>query len=356
MRYIAFILIFFSFNVFSKSLNTVIIVPDHQGHRFWNFVSEVTQTTAKSLNVPLETIYSENNRFALYEDVKKLIKRKVKPDLVIIRPFLGNIAEVLNLLESNNIKFVTLELTFNKEYYKIRGPGEVYKNWIGNIKFDDKQGGYLLAKKLIEQQKRRNPGQNQFITALGGGEDKTGVSRNNGLIKAANEEKNVKLNQIFKMDWDSNTVTRRFPLINRRYNNTTIYWCASDHMALSVVKQLSKFHKRSDFPLVGGFDWLPQTMSKIKSGDVAVSVGGHFLMGAIALVKSVDHSRNINRFSSNNMEIYSYIDTSNIDEYQNLIEQKFWEQIDFKKYLHSRNKLKREISFQSLVADFKDNQ
>jgi ABC-type sugar transport system substrate-binding protein len=153
------------------------------------------------------------------------------------------------------------------------------------------------------------------------------------------------------MNWDAGLIQERFLPMLTRYPQTNIYWCASDTMALEILNQ----HKINALPpsTIGGFDWQADALKKIKAGELAASVGGHFLMVADALVKIVDHHKGMDRFlSSSTATNYELITAENVDQYLPFLEGEHWRKADFSKYLFSTsNQPRRSLNIENLIAD-----
>lgn len=351
MKTLLLVLYFFINTAYAKNLAVTLVLPDKQGPIFWQFVSDVSQSASLSLNIDLEIIYGDSNRFALKNTIDKLLLRKQKPDYLIFRPFLGNTVSIFDDLEKNQLKFVTLEQAFHgKMEQKIGSPQQKYKYWLGQINYDNKAGGELLLNTLVAAQLKKRPNDKIYVTAISGDFDK--VSKDREYIFSQNKKinllGNITINQIIPMYWDPNNVTERFSMLEKRYPNTNIYWCAGDQLALKVLEL-----KGDKDLVIGGFDWLPVALQKIKKGELDASVGGHFLMATIGLIKIVDYENGFNTFLNppllNKFEV---ITRANIDSHLAFFEKKLWQKINFNSYLASQNKQPPLLSITNLIEKY----
>ena len=105
--------------------------------------------------------------------------------------------------------------------------------------------------------------------------------------------------------------------------------------------------------LIGGFDWMPIVLEKIKAGEMTASAGGHFLMTGDALVKIVDHHNGTDRFLNEPLlNSYEIIDGENIDRYQPFLIGQYWKQADFSKYLWTgQEQTTRPLNIENLITD-----
>lgn len=331
------------------------IIPDNKGPIFWQLVSDVSQATALSLNIKLEVIYSDSNRFAVKKTIDEVSQRKTKPDYLIFRPFYGNTITAFDQLEAAKIKFITLEQAFTGKTQQLLGqPQEKYKYWLGQINYDNKAGGKLLLDALITAHFNKYPHQAMHIAGIGGDFDKVSKDRQNALenYQTTKLEQTVMINQIFQMNWDPKLIIERFSMLRERYPLTNTYWCAGDQMALTILQQLPS----NETAIIGGFDWLPSMLKKIKTGEVTASVGGHFLMVSLALTKIVDYENGVKRFLTPPLlHKYELITQKNIQQHITFFNKRQWYKIDFSRYLFSKNTDNRALTIKHLLDDINNS-
>lgn len=201
----------------------------------------------------------------------------------MFRPFYGNAASVFDLIEAKGILFVTLEQAFfGKEALALQRPKQKYKHWIGEVAYDNANGGAILLNALLKEHRIRHPAVKPLIIGMDGDFDNLSNSRRKVLTDLARTIE-VRLNQVFPTYWDPKNIATNFVMMLERYPHTNIFWCAGDQLALETLAQHQLLSNRS--LVVGGFDWLPEALLKIQNGEMTASVGGHFLMGAIAIIK-----------------------------------------------------------------------
>lgn len=275
-----------TFNVTAEPIRVTFIVPDQERPTyFWHLVMDVAKSVAMDVDVELEILFSDYNRFGLKVAVQDILASDKRPDYIIFRPFKGNAVEVFNMLASSDIPFITLEHAFSKEEaIQLGSPGQNYPRWLGMVNYNDVAGGALLTSALYKHHKRQNPKSRMEITGLGGDFDQVSMARQAHLDKALFDSKDISINQVFPMQWSPDVVSERFSEVFKRYPDTDAFWCAGDLMAVAVADQLDKTGWPKDKQIViGGFDWLPQALNKVNEGKLTASVGGHFLMAAKAI-------------------------------------------------------------------------
>jgi ABC-type sugar transport system substrate-binding protein len=325
------ILAILSFSQITFATNITLIIPDQKGSAFWSMVHEVSAASAKSLDVQLEVIYGGTNRFSTLAIIEEILARTIKPDYLIFRPFHGNTTSVFKQIEAKGIVFVTLEQAYSgQEAIELQRPKQKYKNWIGEVAYDNTNGGLLLLNALLKEHRIRHPTVKPSIIGIGGSFDNLSISRQKALTNL-DRRGEVHVNQVFPTYWESKNITDNFEMMLERYPLTNIFWCASGLLTLETTKQ---YQQLFDKPIVmGGFDWLPEALLKIQKGELTASVGGHFLMGAIAITKILDYQHGIDRFSGpKKLYDFEVITKENVNSYLNFIQQKKWQKVNFNQF------------------------
>jgi ABC-type sugar transport system substrate-binding protein len=319
------------FSQFALAIKVIMIIPDKEGTAFWDMVYQASAASAKSLGVQLEVIYGGGNRFSTLEIIEDIIAQPTKPDYLIFRPYHGNTANVFDIIEAYGIEFITLEQAFSdKNATELLKPKQKYKHWIGEVVFDNTKGGELLLDTLLKEHRNRHPDVKPSITGIGGNFDYLSSTREQ-VLTSLYRRNDISLNQIFPTYWDPNNIATNFEMIHRRYPQTNIFWCASAPLTLETLKQYQLLSNKA--VVLGGFDWVPEVLLKIQQGEITASVGGHFLMGAIAITKIFDYHQGIDRFSGQPI-LYDFevIDRKNVTSYLNFVQQEKWQEIDFNQF------------------------
>jgi len=324
------------------------IVPEGESDGFWSLVSEVTQTAAKSLKLQLNVVHSHNNRFANIRSISTELAKHNKPNFIIFRPYEGNLDAIFQLLESHKVYSVTIEKDLDRQAYIDPRTGKKYQYWLGQISYDEVQGGELLVNSLIQIHRQKAANRPANITAFGGAFDETSKKREQALyqlITAPPPE--IHLNRIIPTHWSSKFIKSNFRQISARYPDTNIFWCASDDLALSVLEYRSILNPTTT---VGGVDWQPKALEKIKTGELDVSVGGHFLMGAKAVVNIFDFSWGINNFNEpQTLQHFEAITRENVDNAFDFVTQKRWIDIDFHQFTETHTNQPVELTLEAMI-------
>jgi ABC-type sugar transport system substrate-binding protein len=174
-------------------------------------------------------------------------------------------------------------------------PGERHKSWLSELVPDDRAAGHLLAQSLIAAARRLHRGNGAVTLAgLGGTYTSSSLLRINGLRQAVTESADVTLFEVVPANWEIDRARRETARLLQLQPDLHVIWAASDLMALGAAEALQAAGKTPGVDVVvGGVDWAPFALEKVRSGTFAASVGGHFLDGAFALVLFHDHHRGL---------------------------------------------------------------
>lgn len=290
-----FTYLFFSVSVFGAE--KVAWFKSGGNSKFWPVVESIMEFTAKDLGMELQVHEFNNDPVYLIELVNKVIENpETKPDCILIHNFKNRGEKVLSIAAEFDIPVFFFNAGF-KQNSDVGQPRGKYPNWIGLMVPDDEYAGYLLAKELIARAKKmevNSSGIIQMVALEGNRTSEASNKRVAGLKRALAEHPEVINNQFFHTKWKSDQAKEVFLVTRRRYPETTLFWAASESMAIGVIdgaKELGLTPGR-DF-ITGGVDLLPEHKQYLENGDMAVSVGGHYFEGAWVLVLIHDYFNGI---------------------------------------------------------------
>ncbi|WMN58424.1 ABC transporter substrate-binding protein [Pseudoalteromonas xiamenensis] len=310
-------------------MSVVMVNPSVKDDPFWRKVEQLTQEAATQLGVHFEVIYGEGNRFAQLDVLKRYLEYRATPDYLILINYPGGAEQSLSMLSKYNIKFVTLEQTISgAERTAIGHAGEHFENWLGEIYHDNFKAGYLLAKTLT--QTLQQPKEHVKPILINGHYGSESDARSDGA-KAYFKEQGIDVAQTVFAAWSKDQAMEKTEKLMKRYPDTNLIWCASDLMALGSETALRQSASTANVA-IGGFDWLDDALIYIKKGKLSASVGGHFMMGAWALLSLYDYHHGNPYWSTHQKMVFDLeaITKENIDQFNGLQQPKEWEKIDFR--------------------------
>lgn len=325
-----------------QSIEVLFLVPDAKGIPFWEALLSVMYAAADDLNIKLEVqriLPEQQNRFVMTNVFTQVSQRENKPDYLI--SFLeGNIEQyLLDIIEKEKIYFFSINNYIpQRVYQKVGLPREKYQYWLAHISPDEYLAGKELVKHLYQYTKNVI-NTDEPLRLLGLSALKNSLvsqQRTLGLLDGVKELKELNLLQTAYVSWQQKEAYHKTLKLFSRHQQSSIIWSVSDNLALGAISAIKqeKLVPNQDV-IVGGIDWSIAGLKAIKSGEMLVSFGGHFLDGAKTLVLISDHARGLdfNKFVPKVIKTkLTPITQQNVDKYEKYISTSPWHKLNFKTF------------------------
>ena len=323
---------------------------------FWPVTERVIRAAALDLGIELEIIRFNNDPILMVQLAEKSLSDiKKKPDCILFHNYKKRGEKLLKLAEKYGVYAFIFNAGFPKEA-NVGQPREKYSRWIGQMYPDDEYAGYILAKKLYEaavkMKKIKKADQVHLVALEGNRTSEASNARVRGLKRALKENNKIINHQFFHSKWKENLAMEAFSASTARYPKVTVFWTASDNMAIGITKAAAKENWRPGIDYVtGGIDLLPQNQDYLKFGKLAVSVGGHYAEGAWALILIYDYlnGKDFTDFGLTTfltrMSALTPADYSSTVDLRKRLSDESLKDIDFKKFSRTHNPDLKEYSF-----------
>lgn len=353
-----FVFLFFSLticlNVFpSEKIHITFLNPARYDDPFWGLVSSFMLAAADDLSIDLEIVNSERAYYMIRQKGEEIINRTVKPDYLLLANELNTAVDLVKKANAAGIKTMVFNETFlGDDAIEMGNPQEKYTNWLGEYRPDDYQAGYLLAKELIDLSIDHFDIQGDtklYIAGITGPENNSSsILRVQGLKKAIAEYTNVVLMQVTSAQYDQDKAQLISEGLIKRYPKLNVIWTASDSMALGVSKAIEDSGR---FIATGGVDWDLRAIEGLSESKLNVTVGGHFMDGAWALVMLYDYHHGYDFEQLRTKSTFMSLNKDNVQSYLENFGDHNWDKIDFKKYskLYNKELKKYKFDFNSLL-------
>jgi len=267
-------------------------ISDKSG--FWRSVHDLVVASAQDLDIDFRIYYAEENFLKMHRQVNMILDNpKTRPDGIIFHNYKKMAPYILDKAEQLRVKSLIFNSGLNDGKLPLF-PRKNYKHWIGQILPDDEFAGAELLHCLKSAATNMfNNSKKYKFTVLameGNPSSKAYQSRKIGLQRALKINSDMHFTQFFPADWSRSKARKMLPTMVARYPKVNILWSANDNMALGLIDAA----KDSDLTfgknaVVGGIDWLAESIEAIQKGDMACSVGGHFVDGMWSLILMYDY-------------------------------------------------------------------
>jgi len=250
---------------------------------FWKKAVFFTKEAAADLGVELQAFKADDDPGRMLAQVKETVQGGI--DGLIFLAYQNTGEQILQIAENHKTPAILINSQLPE---KDLLPRTKYEYWLSSVLPDDVKAGTLLIQQLIHEARSRGIEHFDVLAIEGNPKDESSIDRVRGLNNYLKHLKGLDAFKIATGNWNRQTAYDQFKAYHSSHANVNIVWCANDNMALGVVKAISDLNLNQKI-LVGGVDWDKEAIEAIQQDLMQVSVGGHFLDGAWAVVLLFDY-------------------------------------------------------------------
>lgn len=161
-------------------------------------------------------------------------------------------------------------------------------NVVGSITPNNRVAGKLLMQELYNRISEKT--QVHTLALLGDYTTPASTLRTQGLMNFLAQTPQVTLIAEEVANWSEQEGFTKTMAYMQQAPEINIIWCANDAIAFGAKRALTQFNKQSQV-IVGGINWdsAPKNVSALD-----MTIGGHVLLGAYAIVNLFDNHKNAN--------------------------------------------------------------
>lgn len=329
----------------AAEIKVVFLAPDPPGKNpFWTQTVAGMETAAGQLGIDLEVAYSKSNTYSNRKDGMKLLSREDKPDYFLTGYYTGGTNALLEFADKRGIKtFVFNSGVPVNDPDNVGSPRGKYRRWIGQMTPDDVHAGERLADRLLGAA-RAAAGADKTIHVIGVGglmNISSNDTRQQGLNRSIKTDAKAVLDRYLYAEW-SESVAYNLLLDELGPDSpVSVLWCSGDTMAVGAIRAARQRGKTPGKDIfVGSIDGLRQGLEAVAAGEMEVTLGGHVLEGAWALVLLHDyhHGHDFAEDLGTQFQTrYIAITADNVQDYLSLIANTDWNDMDFRRFSKVHN-------------------
>ena len=341
-----------------SDLKILAIAANASEDTFWGVYRKAMLAAANDLNLEVEVLarnHHSDNRFFYTRALKKQLEKGRKPDAVLTTLFLNAEASALDLLQQHQIPHLVVNTSLRPELVKRLGePRKSNPYWLGSVTPDDSLAGYDLAKMLMQIHKGKSSKQQPVLLSIAG-PHANNVSENRlyGLNQFLTENGMPPASPIYT-DWGYSQAYDASVALFKRIPQANIVWTTSPTIARATVDYLTKYHPGNAVS-IGTFDWSNEAINNIKQDYIDVSMGGHFIEGAWALILLYDYLHGNDFIHDTGAHIQTRLlplTKINLQDYSKLLDARYFDSLKFaalSKCLNPRI-TKYQLNFDQLIG------
>lgn len=329
-------------------LSVTFINPGTSHEAYWVTVSQAMQAAAFKLGIALEVTYLEHDHAKALDVARDIARRPParRPDYVLLDNEGGYGPACLRILDGAGIPVL---MVFNGisdlSQRKLSGaPRERYKLWLGSLQPRADDAGYATARALIRKARTSPWGRGRLhMLALSG--DRLSASSYlfaQGMRRAVAEADDVVLDQEVFSGSSRDKAADQMQWLLKRHPQTRLVWTANDDAAFGAMDVARRTGlKPGQDLLFSGIGTSAQALDALRSGELSALAGGHFMLGAWALVVVYDHHHGRDFAALEGLEMtqpmFSLFDQALSARFVALFGEGRFDAIDFKRFSKFQN-------------------
>jgi ABC-type sugar transport system substrate-binding protein len=259
---------------------------------FWQPVVATMRAAAAELGIDVEIRESEHSRDKAVGIAHDFLAERPRPDYLIATNDLEAGGEVLKLADAAHVKTILLNNDLNEN----EEPRTKYRAWLGSIVPDHEGAGYGIATTILTAAENLTNRPIKILALTGDATTPASVERVRGLKRAIGVMSgllgpgSVQLVDVRYLDWTAKTAEAATRDFIQSGQHIDALWAANDPMALGAIAALKEagYHPGIDV-MVGGLNWSQEAVDRVLNHEMVVTYGGHFLLGAWAMVVLRDY-------------------------------------------------------------------
>jgi ABC-type sugar transport system substrate-binding protein len=322
---------------------------------FWNLVDTTMRAAAAELGIDVDIRGAGRSRDKAIALARDFFGESPPLDYLITSNNMNVGGEIIKLADAAHVKMIFLNGDLPpKDWAEYGEPRTKYPNWLGGINPDHEGAGYGIGAAILTEAARLKTNRPLKILALAGDtETLPSVERVRGLKRAIDVmtkllgPSSVELVDVRYLDWSAKTAEASVREFIKTGPRIDALWAANDPMALGAIAALREGgYKPGKDVLVGGLNWSEDAVKLVLDGEMVVTHGGHFLLGAWAMVVLRDHHDGRD-FAEEDVRLQipmGAIDLPVARRFPN-IGSVDWGKVDFTKFSKTRNPAVRRYEF-----------
>lgn len=328
----------------TQAMSVTFVNPGKEGERFWDMVTETMRAAADDFQIDLEVIYAQRNRVRMAELGIEVTERETPPDYLILVNEEQAAEKILVAAHKRNIRTLMLLNDFlPKQRPHVGEPGGKHGNLLGAITPDNFTAGARMMQALLDCARRQDSNKPYHFLAIGGDQlTPASIDRNEGALSVFNANKDeIILDRFLYANWnrkEAESLTSRYlQWTERNQVSPTAIWSANDPIAFGARDALkSKGFQPGENVCMVGLNWSADALQLVKTGELLLSDGGHFLAGAWSIVVLHDYDKRLNQGSDAPIGHVRFqmqsIGANNVDTYLTHLGDENWGKIDFTQF------------------------
>ena len=309
---------------------------------FWQLVCTTMKAAAAELGIDLEIRdwdWSRDKAIAIAGD---FLAERPAPDYLITTNDKDVGDEIVKLADAAHVKTILLNNDLDVSYGE---PRTKYRDWLGSIVPDHEGAGYGIATAILTEAEGLTNRPLKILALTGDATTQASIERVRGLkrgisvMSALLGPDSVQLVDVRYLDWTAKTAEASMREFLQSGPHIDALWAANDPMALGAIAALKEAGYRPGVDvMVGGLNWSQAAVDRVLKHEMVVTYGGHFLLGAWAMVVLRDY-KDGRDFAEEDLRLHFPMGAFDLPVARRFPEigKVDWNRVDFTRFSKTRN-------------------
>jgi ABC-type sugar transport system substrate-binding protein len=323
---------------------------------FYDIFSDFLRVAARQLRVEIEFVDATKQRETLLVRAREAVAAAKKPDFMLLVNYMSVGQEVLAANTAAGIgTFFVVEGMGGGELSTLTAAGGQPGGYLGQIVPDDVEAGKMLGEALTSAARARglvDASGMVHVGAIAGEHTQAGNARFRGWQAVLKEHADVLQAGFQYGAWEEEPAKAVAALMLRAAPRISVLWCANDAMALGALAAAVEAgrHPGKDI-LIGGIDLVDRALAEVAAGRLEVSIGGHMVDGARAVVLLYDHHQKHDLTPQTRTTHLVAVRQPQAERYLRFMKERAWHSADFTRFSRVTNPAARsEVSLEGLMG------
>jgi hypothetical protein len=310
---------------------------------FYEIFADVMKAAARQLAIVLDVAGAEKqSQEVLLEKARSIVGGPSRPDYMIAVNYKSVGQQLLSVNAAAGVgTFFVVEALSEGELGMASALGGDPSGYLGQIVPDDVEAGRLLAEALIGGARKRKlvaAGGRIRLGVVAGEHTGAGNARFKGLRAVMKQAVDVEQAGFQYGTWDEaegKSVTR---MMLRTVPDIGALWCANDAMALGALAAVVEAgRKPGEDIVIGGIDLSDRALAEVAAGRLEVSIGGHIVDGAEALIALHEHHEKLGTRERRRTTHLVAVGQQDAARYLRFMKERGWREVDFRRFSRVTN-------------------
>jgi ABC-type sugar transport system substrate-binding protein len=322
---------------------------------FYEIFADFLRVAARQLHVDLEVVDGTKQRETMLARGREIVTAPGRPDYMLLVNYMSVGQELLASNAAAGVgTFVVVE-ALSSGGLGTHGPGgEKAAGYLGQIVPDDVEAGKMLAEILTGAARARglvDAGGRVQVGVIAGEHTQAGNARFRGWQSFLKEHADVVQAGFQYGSWEEEPAKAVAALMLKAAPQISVLWCANDGMALGALAAAVEAGRRPGQDLlIGGVDLVDRALAEVAGGRLEVSIGGHLVDGARALMLLHDHHEKRDLTPESRTTHLVAVRTLQADRYLKFMKGRAWHDADFTRFSRVKNPNATELSLDAIMA------